>query len=213
MKKFVLGCLAVLVLLAIAGGVASYFAYRSAKSYISSFSHLQEIPKIEQQVRNKAVFTAPEKGELTENLVNRYIATQKSLHDRMGDRLKELDAKYEALNKSNGGKASFSEALSAFKDLGSLILEAKKAQVDALNAHGFSVAEYNWTRTTMYAAAGIPIQANFTEVLKKVQAGKAPTAETMSEAVTGEVPEKNKALVAPHVDMLRQNAALAFFGL
>ena len=142
MKKFVLGCLGVLVLVTIAGGVAAYYAYSKAKSYVSSFAQLAEVPKIEAQVKNKAAFTPPGNGELTESAVTRFVAVQKTLKDRLGARVKSLDAKYETLNKSNGGNPSIGDGLSALKDLGSLILEAKKMQVEALDQQGFSLAEY-----------------------------------------------------------------------
>jgi hypothetical protein len=212
MKKVVFGCLGVLVILLVAGGVASYFAYRSAKSYISSFSQLQEIPKINEQVRNTAAFTPPANGELTDDAVARFMAVQTSLRDRLGARVTELDEKYKALDRQNGGEPSITDGLSALKDLGGLILEAKKVQVDALNEQRFSLAEYDWTRKSMYVAAGVPLGMNFDEVIRQAQGGTTPTAEsTVDSGAT--VPEKNKELVAPHAEALRENAGFAFFGL
>ena len=213
MKKFALGCLGVLVLLAIAGGVAGYYAYNKAKSYVSSFAQLAEVPKIEAQVKNKAAFTAPENGVLTEASVTRFVAVQKTLKDRLGARVKSLDAKYETLNRSNGGNTSFSDGLSALKDLGSLILDAKKLQVEALDQQGFTLAEYDWTRKTVYQAAGIPLGADFEQIIRQAQAGTAPTQGSKTEAVVGDVPEVNKTLVAPYAESLKENVGLAFFGL
>ena len=155
MKKFVFGCLGVLVLAAIAGGVAAYFVFQRAKTtlltYSASVTQLQEIPRIEAQVRNKAEFTAPATGELTEDQVARLVAVQQTIKDRLGARVKELDAKYEALSKAHGGNSSISDGLEALKDLGSLVLDAKKVQVDALNAQRFSLAEYR-----LDAQVGLP---------------------------------------------------------
>lgn len=217
MKKLVLGCLGVLVVLLIAGGVGSYFVFQKAKSTLSTYStsitQLQEIPKVEAQVTNKSTFEPPASGELTESQVTRLVAVQQAIKDRLGARAKDLDAKYTALEKSNGGKASFSDAMEALKDLGSLVLDAKKVQVEALNAQHFSLAEYDWTRNAAYHAAGVPLSAGFDEIIKNVQKGTPPTQKAMFEQMAGDVPEKNKQLVAPHAELLRQNAGLAFFGL
>jgi hypothetical protein len=213
MKKLAIGCLVVLVVFAVVGGIGAYWMYNKAKGMVSSLSQLQEIPKVEAQVQNKAEFTAPGNGELSGDQVARYMAVQKTIKDRLGARLTDLDAKYKALNGKNEGAASFGDGIDALKDLGSLVLEAKKVQVDALNAQRFSLAEYSWTRRSVYQAAGVPLSVDFEQVIRSAQAGQTPTKETMTEAVTGPVPDKNKELVAPHVEALRENAGLAFFGL
>jgi hypothetical protein len=212
MKKWVLGCLGVLVIGAVLVGIAGYWAYNKTRGMVASFTQLQEIPKIEAQVQNKAAFVAPETGELTEDQVARYMAVQKAIRDRLGARVKELDTKYDALSKNSGG-GSIGDGLGALKDLGSLVVEAKKVQVEALNAQRFSLAEYDWTRKAAYQAAGVPLSMNFDQIIRNAQAGKMPTEESMTEAVTGDVPEKNKELIAPHAEALRQSAGLAFFGL
>ncbi len=217
MKKFVFGCLGVLVVLLIAGGVGSYFLYQKAKStivtYSTSLTQLQEIPRIEAQVQNKVSFAAPLGGELTEDQVTRLLAVQQHVKDRLGARVKQLDAKYEALNKAHGGNSSISDGLEALKDLGSLVLDAKKVQVEALNAQRFSLAEYDWTRKAAYQAAGVPLSASFDEIVRNVRAGSMPTNERVAAGLVADAPEKNKQLVGPHAETLRQNAGLAFFGL
>jgi hypothetical protein len=131
----------------------------------------------------------------------------------MGARLTELDAKYRALNTAHGGRPSLSDGMAALRDLAGLIVEAKQAQVEALNAHDFSLAEYDWVRKSVYAASGVPITVDFGHLIEQASTGQMPQNSTLAEAVTGEVPEKNRELVAPHEAVLKENAALAFFGL
>jgi hypothetical protein len=214
MKKVLLGCLGVLLLATIAGGIgAYYFIYRPAKSYVQSLSQLQEIPRLNAQVRNRASFTPPGSGELTQGVVERFVAVQTSIHGRLGARLQELDAKYKALSDARGGEPSIAQGLSALKDLGTLILDAKRVQVDALNQHGFSVEEYDWVRRSVYAASGIPMSADVQGIIEAASSGQAPTAESLTQAAIGEVPAINKTLVVPHLKTLQENAGLAFFGL
>ena len=214
MKKIILGCLGVIVLATIGAGIAGYvFVYRPAKAYVASFTQLQEFPKLNADIHNRAAFTPPDSGELTADLVARYVKAQVAIEGRLGPRLQELDAKYKALEKANHGKPGFSDGLTAIKDLGSLLMDAKRAQVAALNDEHFSLEEYQWVREQVYAAAGLPITVHFEQLIEKATSGEDVTEDSMAEAVTGEIPEINKQLVAPHVEKLRQAAALAFFGM
>jgi hypothetical protein len=213
MKKWVIGCLAVLLVVGIVGIGGMWYAVHRVKEYAAGFTQFGDIPKIEQQVSNKASFAAPPNGELTADQVDRFMKVQDGLETKMGARLKELDAKYQALSKGNGGNASITETFSAIKDLGSLIVEAKHTQVELLNAQHFSVSEYNWTRQSVYSAIGVPMQANFTDALKKAAEGNPSSGDTPQDTLIGDVPEHNKQLVAPQADKLRERAGWAFFGL
>jgi hypothetical protein len=214
MKKFVLGCLGVLVLATIGGVIAGYvFVYRPVKSYVTSFAELAEIPNIERQIANTASFTPPADSKLDVQLVERYMRVQHALEQRMGSRVNELDAKYAALNKANGGHPSVADGLGALKDLGSLIVEAKRAQVAALNDQHFSLAEYVWTRRTVYAATGLPLELDLEQIVKQADRGQKPDASTLNHGPVHEVPDQNKQLVAPYAEALRRRIALAFFGL
>ena len=147
MKKVLFGCLGVLVIAAIVGGVAGYyFVYRPARSFMAGMTQFQEVPSLNARIRNTQRFSAPPDGMLTESMVQRYVQAQRAMHDTLGARLEELDSKYEVLSKQNGGNPSFSEGVEALRDLAGIIVDAKRAQVDALNANGFSLAEYDWVR-------------------------------------------------------------------
>jgi hypothetical protein len=216
MKKLALGCLGVLLLMAITGAALGYyFVYRPAKSYVTSFAQLQEIPKLHEQVRNKARFTPPAAGELTPALLDRYLQAQDALHARLGARLEELDRKYKALDAGNATDPSFTEALGALRDLGDLLVDAKRAQVEVLNQYNFSLAEYEWVRRSAYAAAGLAFGGSLAEMIDSASRGQAPVLPAMDDRDTGlpEVPAANEQMVAPHVEKLRARVALAFFGL
>jgi hypothetical protein len=216
MKKLALGCLGVLVLGTIAAAALGYyFVYKPARSYVTSVAQLKEIPRLHEQIRNKARFTPPAGGELTPALLQRYMQAQDALHQRLGARLDELDRKYKALNDASGGEASFTDGLGALRDLGDVILDAKRAQVEVLNQYQFSLAEYEWVRRAAYAAAGLPFGGRFADLIESVSHGEAPAVPAAHERAweSAHVPAANEQLVAPHADKLRARAALAFFGL
>jgi hypothetical protein len=150
MKKAVFGCLGVAVVLGVAGAFGVYFfVYKPTRAYLTEYTKLKEIPQLHAQVSNQTAFTPPANQELTSDRVTRFLGVQQGIQAHLGARVAELDTKYkqiEARLKSQGGEPSVREGLEALKDLVNLIIEAKRAQVNALNAAGFSVAEYDWTR-------------------------------------------------------------------
>ena len=131
------------------------------------------------------------------------------------------------------------EAVGAYRDLFGIIAEAKKAQVDALNAQGFSVDEYTWVKTRVYEAAGVTVTGvDFREMAGKLQsgdvdalrnmvtnAGAAAAGRTTAEATADAtkpiatdapgvgIPDANKALVAPYKDKAATWMMYGAFGL
>ncbi len=215
-KKVALGCLGVVVLLGIVGGVLGYvFVWRPARAYITSFKQLGELADIDKTVTNKASFTPPDNGELTEAQVARFVKVQEAMESRLGARNAELKAKYDQLESQQKGEnrqPTFTEAMGALRDLTGIIVEAKHAQVDALNASGFSLEEYAWVRGQVYAAAGLPFSEM--DLARLASAAQSGSREVPTTEVGGsEVPEVNKALVKPYVEKLQQWMMLGVFGL
>lgn len=216
MKKFAIGCgVALIVVIALVGAAVFYGYTRYVKPMTGTITELSQLTDIEKQVRNTSSFAVPASGELTEDMVNRFVKIQEAMQARLGSRMDQLKAKYDEIDKamkSERRQASFVEAMGALKDLSAIMVEAKRAQVEALNEAGFSVKEYEWIRQQVFAAVGI-VAAGFD--VKEIQrmardAGKGATgpAETI-----GEVPERNRELVTPYEKKLQEWAPLAYFGL
>jgi len=221
MKKLALGCGAVLVVLLIAGAVATYFVYNKVKSTVAELSVLGEIPAIERGVRKTAAFTPPDSGELTEAQVTRYLKVQEDVRTMLGSRLDEFKTKYAELSarldKDKGSVLDVPAMMGAYRDLAKTYVDAKKAQVEALNSAGFSLDEYRWVRQQAYAAVGMPIvDMDFAKVIDDAMAGRSPEAAGpphLGGSIEPTGPEINKTLVAPHKKQLEDNAALSYFGL
>ena len=200
------------VLLLVVGGALGYFyVYKPARSFVAGLSQFEEVPKLNAQIENKSPFSPPDGGALTQELVDRYMNTQQSLRTRMGPKLQELEAKYKAFEGDDAREPSVKEMLGAIQDLGGLIVEAKRAQVAALNEHKFSLDEYEWVRGTMYQALGVPLGTSFPDVIAQASGEAGPAA--AMDRVAADVPEINKQLVAPFAEKLQESVALAFFGL
>ncbi len=217
MKKFAIGCGIVVLVLGLLVSVAGYIAYtRYLKPMAGTITQFSELSEIEKQVRNTSPFTAPASGELTEEIVGRFVKVQEAMQARLGTRMDQLKAKYDAIDaamKSERRQASFTEAMGALKDLSGIMVDAKRAQVEALNAAGFSVKEYEWARQQVYAAVGIVAVGFDVKDIQRIAQEAGRGAQTEGGETIGEVPERNKELVKPYEQKLREWAPLAYFGL
>lgn len=220
MKKFAIGCAIVLVVLIVLGGIAGYFIWSKVGGSITGITKfttsMQQVAELEKQVKNTSSFTAPENGELTEEMVSRFMKVQSHIQTKLGKRVDEFKATYDKLDKTQKAEkrdASFAEAMGALGDLASLLTDAKKAQVEGLNDVGFSVKEYDWIRVQAYAAVGVLAGGfDMTKFAEQVKAGDAEGLSKADKESLPDVPEKNKALIAPYEKQLKEWAPLAFFG-
>lgn len=216
MKKLAIGCgIALLVLIVVVGAGGFFLWNRYVRPMTGAITQLSQVADIEKDVRNTSSFAAPSSGELNDELVGRFVRVQEAMQQKLGSRMAELKAKYDEIDrsmKSERRQASFGEAMTALKDLSGLLVEAKRAQVDALNQAGFSVREYEWVRQQVYAAVGIVPAAfdvkDIQRIAREAGKGEAPQSEPAAE-----VPERNRQLVAPHEEKLKEWAPFAFFGL
>jgi hypothetical protein len=217
MKKLAIGCLAVLLVVLVVGGTLGYyFIIRPAGSYIASFRQLAEVADIEKQVSNTRPFSPPASGELSEQMVTRFVAVQERMSSDLGGRFDELKDKYEQIERRHGAagrEASVSEKLEALKDLATIVVDAKKAQVAALNAANFSIAEYDWVRSQVYGAAGLALSGIDLKELSRMATERGSAEIDRAALALSEIPERNRDLVQPYVARLQEWAALAFFGL
>lgn len=221
MKKFAIGCLVVLVIVGIVGGIGLYVAYdrylKPGVELANSVKELGRLADIEKRVANKASFSAPEGGELTQAMVDRFVAVQKGMESKLGSRLDLLKTKYDELDrslKSEKRDASFREVATAMKDLADIVMVAKEAQVEALNHAAFSVEEYQWVRGQVYAAAGMTTAGlDLRKMADGLKAGDVKGLREPAHETIGEVPARNRELVAPYEKQLQQWVTLAYCGL
>lgn len=160
MKKFLGGCLIVFLLLAVVGGGAAWWfvlrpAWHAGSELIGTATQLADLAQLDKKVKNQSAFSPPADGRIPDQALERFIAVQQTLDQRVGEKLAALEARYaqiEASAKAKGGSAGATELLGAYGDLLAVVREAKLSQVDAMNAQGFSVEEYRWVRNQAFMA-------------------------------------------------------------
>jgi hypothetical protein len=222
MKKFVIGCLALLGLAAVVVAAGSYFLYRAATPYIEDargyLRGLAELGELEKGIVNTSPHTAPVSGELTEAQMQRYARVQDHVRTALGQRMKNFEEKYKHLS-GNGAdtttQPSFRDVMSALGDLANVFVEARRYQVDALNKEGFSQREYTWVRQQVFEAAGMEVanMVDLTQIERAVRDGTGVEDFKAPRLPEPDVPAKNRELVKPYLKHFDEWLPLAFFGL
>jgi len=215
MKKLAIGCAVLLVIGFLGAAGASYFAYHKVTSTFAGFAELGTLPEIERSVRKQGPYTPPPAGEPSPAQIDRLLGVQQAVRARLGARADEIEHRYrKLLAKDSATVVDAPEILSAYRDLAAAYVDAKRAQVEALNSAGFSLEEYRWTRSQVYAALGMPLmELDVSRMIQDVKEGRQPEtpAYRMTAGPTGSPAVKK--LVEPHRKVLEANAGLAFFGL
>lgn len=216
MKKFAIGCGIVILLLGVAGAGVAYYLYTRIGSTISQFAELSQVPEIERGVRNQTAFAPPSSGTLTEDQVARLVRVQTQVRDHLGARMTELEERYRALAaRDNATVFDVPQLLSAYRDLASTWVEAKREQVEALNEVGFSLDEYRWVRDRAYAALGVPFaEIDIARMIDQVRDGQSPTDQPpVRGAAEPSGAPPNIDMVEPFRQALERNVSLAVLGL
>lgn len=221
LKKLLAGCLVLLLAGAVAATIGGYLLYRAATPYVeqarATLQELSELGELDRQITNTEPHNPPASGELTAQQVERFVKVQEHVRGALGERMRAFEEKYRHLNDDNHPEASpsLSEVLGGLRELGSLLVEARRYHVDALNQTGFSQEEYSWVRARVLQAAGVEVSqmidlSHLEEVIRD-SGGRADAA--LDRLPRMDIPPRNRELVKPLVGRMEQWLPLAFFGL
>lgn len=206
MKKGLIGCLVVgLLLLVVGGGAVYWFLIRpnmaTVSSVTSGIGSLGEIAKAGEamaEVKNTSTFQPPADGTLTAAQVAMFIGVQEQVQATLGADMQALQAKGEAIEakaKAEGRDVGATEGMALLGDMTALMAKGKGKQVEALNKYNVSLSEYEWVRGQVYAA--LPYAAM----------------DTIPAQVAADVNAANVALVKPHQDVIAKAMANGMVGL
>jgi hypothetical protein len=215
-KKLAIGCGLVLVLTGVAATLVAYYVYRQVSSVVTQFAVLAETPDIERDVRNRATFVPPASDELSDGQIEKLVQVQTAVRRRLGERMAAFEAKYKALaEKDQATLADAPALLQAYSDLASTWVEAKRGQVEALNAAGLSLDEYRWIRDQAYRALGRPfMDLDIARIVEDATRGVSPEAAgQLRGALEPSGPDANRTRIEKFKKLLEENLALASFGL
>ena len=214
-KKIVFGCLGVGLLVLIVGG---YLFYTNVMKPISgAVGSFKEINEANERVVNRASYDPPLTGEMTADQVERFVAVQSEIRDRLDARLNTFQQKYDELSDDLKGRdPSFRQIMDVLGDVAKLYADAKRIQVDAINREGFSLDEYRFVQQSFYRALGMELFAYNLDAIARA-AGENGLSFDLNELEQDyarvEVPEKNRELVAPYAESAEEWIKFAWWGL
>ncbi len=216
MKKIAIGCGIVLLLVGISAAGVAYYVYNRVSSTLTQFAELSEVPELERSVRNRDTFVPPASEELTDSQIEKLLKIQSDVRKRIGERMVTFETKYKALAEKN--KATLADApalLAAYRDLAATWMEAKRVQIESLNATGLSLEEYRWVREQAYRAAGMAyVDLDVGRIVDEARRGvTSPEPGRLRGAIEPAGPESNRTRIEKVRKQLEQNVALASFGL
>jgi hypothetical protein len=211
MKKVLIGCGIVSLLLIVGGGIAAYYLVfkpaaqiagsaidgaREAVAKVGAAAQtIEAMRALEADVVAQGEYTPPADGALVQAQLERFLAVHQAVVDRLGPERERIAQTVEQ-NPAQGDIAAIAGSFAALAGLGEVGLAAKRAQVDALNAQGLSLAEYRWIRQAGIAAlvaGGIELSvgaggARATELIRQAQQA-AEQAAAAARAVGQALPE------------------------
>jgi hypothetical protein len=215
LKKILIAILIVFSLAGIAVVGVGYYLYRQVRSTFAGFTQLAQLPDIERGVHARG-YAPPSSEELTEVQVTRLVGVQAAVRKRIGERFADFERKYKTLvDKEKATIADAPAILAAYSDMATMWLDAKRTQVEALNATGLSLEEYRWIRDQAYRALGIPyMDLDIGKITEDARSGRSSDQPAQLRGAMGPAgPEINRKLIEAVKKQLEENLALASFGL
>lgn len=205
MPKPLLGFLIAAALLLVGGGVAGYFLlFKPAYQFATDVGRFTtEFVALNEEIERDQRYQPPLEGMLSPQQLERYLAVQRDIRAGMQNQMEQLSSRFDRVNSElerQERDTNLLDMITAYRDLGDLILAAKQQQVQAINAHGFSLHEYLYVRNTSFRALGEDIA-----VAAFGQQGAPPMVAELSEDVVE--------LVRSHRQELMKSYPLAWFGL
>jgi hypothetical protein len=217
MKKLAIGCGIVVLLIGAAIVGVGYYGYMKVKSTVTQLAELGQVRDIERGVKVQTAFVVPASGELTAAQVDKLLKVTTRVRDRLNADLTTFQRTYKSLaDKKEATAADLPALLSAYRDLAKDWLNAKRAQVEALNEVGLSLDEYRWIRSSAYAALDIPfMDVDFGRIAEQVKnaGGQVNATVLVGGAFSGKGPASNLKLVEKYRKQLEDYIPLASFGL
>lgn len=216
MKKLAIGCGLVLVLTGMAAAGVAYYLYRQVSTTIAQFSGFSDLPELDERVQNKKPYTPPASEEITEAQIEKLAKVQIAIRQRLGQRINEFEAKYKTLiEKKDAAIVDLPAVISAYGDLASTWIDAKRSQVEALNDAGLSLEEYRWIRDQAYRALGKAfVDLDVSRFIAEAKQGITPeNAGKLRGALEPGGPIVNRERIERFKKILEENLALASFGL
>jgi hypothetical protein len=217
MKKLAIGCGIVVLVVGVAVAGILYYGYTKMRPTLNQIAELSQVHDIERGVKVQTAFVVPASGELTAAQVDKLMKVTSRVRERLDQDMAVFQRTYKTLaDKKEATAADLPALMAAYSDLAKDWLNAKRAQVEALNEAGLSLEEYRWIRSAAYGALDVPfMDVDFARIADQVKkaGGQVNSAVLVGGAFAGKGPASNLKLVEKYRKQLEDYVPLASFGL
>jgi hypothetical protein len=120
----------------VATSIAFYMMARKASTYLRESGVLESIETLGKGVANTAPFTPPAGGELTPDMVQRFVAVQDAMVGKLGPKVQQVKAIQDEMMRRQEAEHRNSTSAEDAKNVSSmmgLIVQAQGTWVDAVN--------------------------------------------------------------------------------
>lgn len=212
--KWAVGCgLTLFIAVLIFTGLA-YLGFKMSGGAYSGVKRMTEIVTLDNEIINHSKFTSPEDGLMSLEQVQTLIYVQTQIKDAIGEDYQSLILEYQRLiveMKDISDLKRFRQLISLSGHLMKPLHRAKKAQVDAINREGVSLAEYEWLKSQAITALDLSIyKINFRDVINHLK--QDPHPEEMIKKPEVSDPQ-NTLMLEPHRELLTETLALSAMGI
>lgn len=162
-KKWLAGCLVVVVLMIAGLGAAWWFILRpmwsAGSDLVQGAQDWASTVDLGRDITNTTPYTPPPDGRLTPAQVQSLVKVQEVFVAEMGSDLERLALRIrEAQALKNGGEASLQDVATAYSEISTLLKRAREAQAKGVNQAGLSREEYAYIRRQAFAALPLLVE-------------------------------------------------------
>ncbi|MFY2764177.1 hypothetical protein [Arenimonas sp. MALMAid1274] len=201
-KKWLSGCLIVIVVLLLGLAAAWWFVLRpmwnAGSEWVGEAKAWTQTLDLGEGVVNKEPFTAPDDGRLTPEQVQALVQVQQVFVQEMGADLGQLAERVrQAQALRQGGEASFQDMAAAYSEMTRLLKRAREAQLKGVNQAGLSREEYHFIRSQALAAMPLLVDVGSIPGLPSLPGADAQADPSAAQA--------NAELLRPHLPLLSKS--------
>jgi hypothetical protein len=208
-KKWLAGCLIVVVLMIAGLGAAWWFVLRpmwnAGSDMVQGATDWATTIDLGKDIANTTPYDPPQDGHLTPAQVESLVQVQEVFVAEMGADLARLGTRLrQAEAMKNGGEPSFQDVATAYSEISSLLKRARDAQAKGVNQAGLSRDEYAYIRKQAFAALPLLMEVpELSSVPGMPGLPALPGVDTQDEAAMAAA-RHNADLLRPHLPLLEK---------
>jgi hypothetical protein len=161
-KKWLAGCLIVVLVFVIGLGAAWWFVLRpmwnAGSDLVQGAKDWASTVDLGNDITNTTPYAPPSDGYLTPAQVQSLVQVQEVFVAEMGPDLERLALRVREAQALKDGGGSFQDVATAYSELTALLKRAREAQAKGVNAAGLSRDEYAYIRRQAFAALPLLVE-------------------------------------------------------